>query len=236
MSKPDGWWQRKRHGLWMTSMMFEVLAYLHTANQQEWPFVLLPKVHKRTINSLTQRDWVFASPGHDGVRYKITERGERALRLFSRPAKRQDGICPTCGIRPKHRYSSGVVHGYCKECEAEYKKAMYHLGRQRIDPDRLCSCCHQRPLHRMSGGKLSTYCTECRQAKRAEERRIRIERELARVRAGELLLCRMCHERPRAYTENYVRDYCPECQRIYMADYNDRRRAGSRAAQNRKHS
>lgn len=228
-------WQRKRHGMECTAVMFEVLQCLLDAEYDDVPYILLPGIHKRTLNSLTTRGWIKASlPGLDGIRFAITSEGKRAHRIFAKPAKRLDGICPTCGVRPKHVSSNGRQYGYCKECESDYKKAMYHLGRQRIDPDRLCSCCHQRPLHRMSGGKLSTYCTECRHAKRAEERRLRVERELARVKAGEVLLCRMCKQRPRAHTENYVRAYCPECQRIYMADYNDRRRPDSQAAKQRK--
>jgi hypothetical protein len=232
--EPPRRWERTIGGLHCTAAMFMVLQSLVEAGAQGFPYIPLPGVHKHTLNALTARRWIIASPGLDGWRYAITDEGRRAHKIFSRPPNRNDGICPVCGIRPKHRYPSGKLYGYCKECEAEHKKAMYHLGRTRLNPDRLCSCCHQRPLHRMSGGRLSTYCTECRHAKRAEERRIRVERELARVRAGEVLLCRMCHERPRAYTENYVRDYCPECQRLYMANYNDRRRPDSQAAKARR--
>lgn len=230
--QPPRHWGRRINGMYCTATMYEVLKCLVDAQAKDWTYVPLPGVHKRTINSLETRGWLLASPGVDGWRYTITNEGKRAYKIFSRPAKRSDGICPTCGIRPRH-YLNGKRQGYCKECQAEYKKTMYHMGRHRINPDRLCSCCHQRPLHRMSGGKLSTYCTECRHARRKEEKRSQRERDLARVRAGEILLCRMCKERPRAYTENYVRDYCPECQRAYLAQYNDRRRPGSKAAKSR---
>jgi hypothetical protein len=35
---------------------------------------------------------------------------------------------------------------------------------------------------------------------------------------------RCCKKNPRAYTERYVRDRCPECQKLYMDEYNARRR------------
>lgn len=223
MKKP-GWWQYKRRGQWMTSTMFEVLQLLHLAKKEEFPFIKLPGVHKRTINSLTARGWIFDSPGLDGIRYKITAFGEKWLKIFQKPPRRYDGICPTCGIRPKHVNATGYRSGWCYECERAYKNFRYRKGMDRLNPDRLCSCCKERPLHRMSGGKLSTYCTECRHAMRKAEKRAQHDRDLARIAAGEVLLCRACKKEARCYTERYVRDRCPACQKKYMDEYNARRR------------
>jgi hypothetical protein len=35
------------------------------------------------------------------------------------------------------------------------------------------------------------------------------------VRAGEVLLCYRCHQRPRQVTGNTVQDYCRECNIAY---------------------
>lgn len=222
--KPPNYWQRRRAGLEMTSTQFDILACLRDAKAQDMPFVHLMGIHKRTLSSLIAQDWIFASPGSDGTRYKITLRGEHALKIFTPVLRRNDGICPTCGIRPKHVFPNGKTYGYCIECEHAYKNAMNRLGRPRINPDRLCSSCKQRPLHRMSGGKLSTYCTECRHAMRKAEKRAQHDRDLARIRNGEILLCRACKKEPRCYTEKYVRDRCSSCQKKYMDEYNARRR------------
>jgi len=231
--RPDGYWQRNRAGVTCSSLSFGALERLVEAERDGWPFVPLPGVHQNTINALVNQNWVIASDGLDGMRYSITAEGKRVHRLFSKPPKRTDGICPVCGVRPKHRYPSGT-YGYCLECDHESKRRNRELGRPHLNPNRLCSACHERPLHRMSGGKFSTYCTECRHAKRAAEKRAQHDRDLARIRNGEVLLCRCCKKRPRAYTERYVRDRCNECQQEYMAEYNDRRRPGSEAAKSRK--
>lgn len=223
--KPSHYWQRRRSGIVMSSMQFDVLAFLRDAKAQDMPFIHLPGVYKRTLNSMVAQDWIFASPGSDGTRYKITHRGERALKIFTPVLRRDDGLCPTCGLRPRRIKADGKYYGYCVPCESVYKKAMYRLGRHRIDPDRLCSSCKKRPLHRMSGGKLSTYCTECRHDQRKAEKRAQHDRDLARIAAGEILLCRACKKEPRCYTERYVRDRCSACQKIYMDEYNARRRS-----------
>lgn len=223
--QPEQHWQRKRNGQWCTSRMFEVLSCLLDAKRQDWPAVRLFPVHKRTINSLLSRGWITISPGLDGARYSITSEGERAHRHFAKAPRRFDGICPTCGVRPKMVSASGTTYGYCKECEQKYRKFRNDKNLNRINPDRLCSCCHQRPLHRYSGGRLSTYCTECRHAQRKAEKRAQHDRDLERIRNGEVLLCRACKKEPRAYTERYVRDRCPACQKQYMDEYNARRRA-----------
>ncbi|MBL8165694.1 MAG: hypothetical protein JNJ61_27165 [Anaerolineae bacterium] len=232
--QPANNWQRKRHDMHCSAVMLAVLQLLVDARSQEFLYIHLPGVHKRTLNSLKSRGWIAENPGLDGIRFRITPEGERAHRIFSHPARRTDGICPVCGVRPKRVRPNGAVYGYCRECEAEHKKRQYQLGRQRINPERACSRCHERPLHRMSGGKLSTYCTECRHEMRKAEKRAQHDRDLARIAAGEVLLCRACKTRPRAHTDRYVRDRCNECQREYMIQYNDRRRPASKAAKSRK--
>lgn len=223
--QPARAWDRTISGMHCTATMFMVLEYLVDAQAKDWPYIALDQFHKRTINSLLARKWIRPSPGIDGLKYAITDDGKRAHKIFSRPPKRTDGICPTCGIRPRHVSTTGYKHGWCIECEREYKSFRYHKRLDRMNPNRLCSACKQRPLHRYKGGKLSTYCTECRHAQRKAEKRAQHDRDLARIAAGEILLCRACKKEPRAHTERYVRDRCPACQKIYMDEYNARRRS-----------
>lgn len=133
--RPDGYWQRKRAGITCSSLSFEALGQLIEAEGQGWPFIPLPDVHPHTINALQNQNWIISSDGLDGIRYCITSEGKRVYRLFSKPPKRTDGICPTCGVRPKHRYPSGLLYGYCLECENKSKRRNYALGRQRINSE-----------------------------------------------------------------------------------------------------
>lgn len=222
----SNWKQRRRHGMNMSRRMLLLLQQMRQAKQDDWPWVILEGVHKRTINSLLKFGWVAASVGLDGTRYSITVAGLKALSIFEQPPRRFDGICPACGIRPKQTKPNGRIYGYCVECEREHKRKQYHLGRYRMNPDALCCQCHERPRHRTANGKVSAYCTQCRHARRAQERQRMHELNLERIRRGEVLLCRRCKERPRRYTDKYVHDYCRECQREYMNEYNHRRRHG----------
>src|SRR5690242_4509009 len=119
MTYQDNWQRRLQGYAPMSAKSMAVLQHLLVAKAQEWPFVSLDHVHKRTLNALFEADLIAESIGADGVRYKITARGERTLQAYSRPSRRTDGICPTCGERPKFFYSTGRRAGYCRECEAE---------------------------------------------------------------------------------------------------------------------
>lgn len=215
----------KRHNLPLaTPVMLEVLRFLRQCQHDGWPFVTLDDIHKRTLNSLFNRDWIARSDGPDR-RYKITARGLHALKIYEAPSsRRSDGLCPSCGIRPKRVYPSGRLYGYCIECEREHKRKMYQMGRTRMNPDAPCCQCHERPRYRTANGHVYAYCAECRHERRAAERTRQHALNLERIRRGEVLLCRRCKQRPRRYTDKYVYDYCPECQRQYTAEYNQRRR------------
>lgn len=75
--KPKGY---RRAGLPnITGTQIHVLRYLLECKRREWPFVPLPDVHPHTIRSLLSKDWIFASQGHDGLRYGITSRAGQKL-------------------------------------------------------------------------------------------------------------------------------------------------------------
>ena len=79
----DDWKVRSRRGLpSMTQHMMAVLKTLRDAKQADWPFIALPGVCKPTLKALIARDWIFESPGLDGLRYTITERGEKAIKVY----------------------------------------------------------------------------------------------------------------------------------------------------------
>lgn len=212
----------------MTIPMLEVMRRLRDAKAADWPFIYLDDVHSRTLRSLFTRDWIFSSPGHDGVRYTITRRGEDALRVYEKPPIRHnDGLCPDCRTRPKKKTKTGNSYGYCDECQSRHSKRKYALFGHQFSPDSVCPTCKTRPRMKYRNGKEHTYCRECRHARRAQERRRQHDLDLERIRNGEVLLCRHCKEKPRAYTDRYVRDRCHECQRKYMDEYNRKRRNSS---------
>lgn len=219
------WKQRRRAGLpVMSRHMMLVLQDMRAAKASGFPFVDLSGVHKRTINALVRFDWIFESPGLDGVRYKITLRGEKALKVYERPTYRYDGLCPRCGLRPKKNWSSGKTCGYCDECLRKRDKRQYALKGHQFRPDSVCPMCKERPRLTYRNGKQHTYCAECRHARRAQERRRQHDLNLERIARGEVLLCRRCKAQPRYHTNKYVYDLCPDCQRAYMNAYNARRR------------
>jgi hypothetical protein len=37
-------------------------------------------------------------------------------------ARRTDGICPRCALRPRQRSGSGRLKEYCRECRRDYKR------------------------------------------------------------------------------------------------------------------
>lgn len=217
----------------MTALMERALQQLRGADQAGAPFVHLPDVHKHTIRALVKRDWIFASKGLDGTRYRITGRGLKALKAYEQPPRRYDGICPVCGVRPKKVYPGGRQYGYCDECEREHKRRMWKMKGKQLDRTAPCSDCGIRPRHIYPSGAIIIYCYECRQSRRAEERRRKHARLLERIRSGEVILCIRCHAAPRYHTTNTVYDYCYDCYRAYMNDYNDRRRPGSSAKKKR---
>jgi hypothetical protein len=223
------WQQRQFVGMpEMTRTMMDILCRLAAArDEQGYQLIPLPGLRGNTRKALPQRDWmfestlVFAEP-----RYQITGRGVEALKLYSLPLepRRHDDICPTCELRPVAYSASGKRGGYCKECRAELdkrKQQRRHGGRR---PHQLCPVCGERERQVFPGGKIASYCAECRQARRAADRQLKYERQLARIAAGEFIPCSTCGIRPVHYGDTYVYDRCHECFCEYMNAYNRRRR------------
>lgn len=213
-AKPKGY---RRAGLPnITETQIHVLRYLLRCKQQDWPFVPLPDVHPHTIRSLLSKDWIFASEGHDGTRYGITSRGEKAFKVYEHPTRRSDGLCPRCGTRPKHTTASGRTSGYCLECDRRRGKRMRALNMPRFKSD-ICPNCGIRERKCSKTGKVKTYCAKC-------TREIYHQHLLERIHSGEVILCRRCKNAPRHYTDKRVYDYCYPCWLDYMNAYNRKRR------------
>lgn len=178
-----------RHGYGtMTGSMREVLAQLDAAQDDDVGhyFIALDvsgTIDRRTISAMIRRDWIIASHGLDGIRYKITGRGVKAFKAYSRRLRRLDGICPECGKRARHVRRTGVIDSYCVECG----RAISNRKRKRIaltmKPGRKCSCCKERPPHRYPGGTYSTYCCEC-ESRLTRERRARRKQQHVLVNYG----------------------------------------------------
>ena len=220
-----GWRQRRVRGLQMTAIHYLVLDHLNQFANQGAPFQDLPPLDPRVIRSLLKNDWVFESPGIDGsIKYGITNRGQRALQIFSQSYRRNDGICPICGERPKMPLSDGSTYGYCIQCDRERKRRRRAMGFQDKNPDALCPSCGKRKRHVSASGKVRSYCLPCRRERSKAARRRQNQRLLERIAAGEVLLCYRCKEQPREIVGEWVGDYCGDCRRDYMNAYNKRRR------------
>lgn len=162
MTSPNNWQRRLQGYAPMSAKSLCVLNYLADALAQGWPFVVLDGVHPRTIQHLFEADLVAESKGEDGTRYKITARGERTRQAYLKPINRRDGICPTCGVRPRHVTASGRKEGYCLKCANGSKRKAYKLRRPHHNPDRMCSRCHKRKVHISASGRVLTYCLPCK--------------------------------------------------------------------------
>lgn len=222
------WKQRRRSGIVMSHRQMEILQFLDQSKRSGFEFVKLPKIHIKTLNAMIDADWIFASPGHDGIRHKITARGLKALHIFEQPTRRFDDLCPSCCERPKHHYKTGRKAGYCRECMSDLAKRRYKRAGYGIRQDRLCSRCHKFPVHVRASGRAITYCMHCKNVLGRREKKRMHKRNIQRIANGELLPCRRpgCNEQ-RYHTPNTVYDYCYVHYREYMNDY-DRRRAASR--------
>lgn len=132
----------------MTGPMQDALSYLRDKQMSDEPFAELryPLAHGTVISSLLERDWILESEGPDGVRYRITGRGLKALKLYETPRQRRDGICPACGVRPKRTYSTGRRCGWCLTCDRAYSRKKTKRLRQQSG---LCCRCHKRPRRRL---------------------------------------------------------------------------------------
>lgn len=229
------WVNRKRRDLpLMTPPMMLVLIALRAAAEADSPFIHITDVHPRTLNSLVSRDWIFASPGMDGTRYRITGRGLKALKVYEPVEYRRDGICPDCGKNPKHVTRSGRVECYCAGCLKKMGKRKYRLGIGK-NPETLCPRCKQRPRHREPGGAVNTYCKECGRVLKREAKTEKRRAQLALLKVGGFIKC----HKPGCdacvhFTEVSVYELCAGHWHDYLNAYNDRRRANSKAAKSRR--
>ena len=222
------WKQRHRHGMCMSHKQMTILQFLEQSKRAGFEFAELPKIDPRTLRSMAEQDWIFASPGLDGIRYKITARGLKALHIFEQPTRRFDDMCPSCCEQPKHRYSSGRKAGYCRECLRDLAKRQYKRKGYGIRQDRMCSRCGKFPVYVRPSGRAITYCLHCKNVMNRREKRRAHKRNIARIAAGEHIPCIRagCNE-PRYHSENTVYDYCYAHYREYMNDYY-RRKAANR--------
>lgn len=226
-SNPNIYVKTRRRG-WplMTPYMLGVLQHLRQSKADGWPYVLVPDVCKATLVALFERDWIFASPGSDGARYGITERGERALKVYEAPGHRYDGICPTCGLRPKHVSKSGRQDGYCLECGNASKRRAYRLKRPTVKVGRMCSRCHKRPVHVLSGGRAISYCLRCKNLRNRKAKKNYRKHNARMARLGIVKTCtRPGCTRPRHVTPSSVYELCREHYREWYNDYRHRKRA-----------
>jgi hypothetical protein len=203
----------------MTGQMKDILLYMREERARDIEFVELtyPFAHGTTIKGLLERDWIFESPGDDGVRYKITGRGLKALSLYESRINRRDGICPRCETRPRHVRKSGDKDGFCLECLREIGLEKRRAGKDLGHVDRCCSRCHKRRRHQWPNGKLSTYCKHCATVLRRKNARKNRKKLLESIRAGgPVPPCKKCKQKPRRVFINSVSSYCPACGPIEL--------------------
>lgn len=209
---------RNRDGLpTATGPMLSVMVYLRDAKAAGSPFVPLgwPQVDNRTLDALIERDWIFASLGHDGTRYKLTSRGEDALKVYLPRRNRSDKICPRCNTNPRNVRSSGKRDAYCKSCGSAIAAEKRAAGRKNGRLDRPCSRCRKRPRYQWPGGKYSTYCKHCARVSRRQNNRKQQRQLFKQVIAGLIPVppCTACKESPRELHPNCISKYCHACKR-----------------------
>lgn len=239
---PEVQWKARQHWRqgWpvMSIDMLNALIRLYNGAIAGAPFQPLAGLDARTVRAMERHDWIFASRGIDGsLLYKITGRGERAMQVYRRPARRTDGICPTCGQRPKRIRRNGVQGPYCTECDRASNRRKAQLGLYRTKPGRLCSACRQKPVRQFPGGKFATYCEKCLREKKRAEKRLKLERLRARLDAGEFVkCCRRGCPNPVHRTSKSILDVCEAHYKAYHQQYRDRRRPNSQAARRRRYA
>lgn len=211
----------------MSANELAVLKRLQAAKQAGEEFIPLPDVHQRTLNALFRKDWLFTRERFDGVMHKLTERGERAIKVYDAPPiRRTDGICPDCGEQPVHVFKTGRKAGYCKGCLSKLAAREYAHNLYLPKAGKLCSRCGKRPILVRASGKSITYCAHCnRVIKRREKKRLR-RRKARLMQAGTVLICTKpgCTN-PRYCMPNTISDWCYDHYRAYQTEYNKRKKA-----------
>lgn len=220
--------RRQRDGLpAATGGVRRLLAYLFECKRSgfEWVPLGWPEVDARTVKAAFDKDWIFRSEGPDGIRYKITARGEDVHHRYQGVRNRRDHICPSCGERERHIRSGGKRDGYCLECARAVSRAKAARRRARPHTPRPCPKCGQADVHVYSSGRAANYCFTCEAERIRENTRKRRAAELERARRGEVAPCAHCGQRPRVVTENSVNHYCAECRTKLNRQHRARRLA-----------
>lgn len=220
-----GWRQRNRANMRMSAIQLIILRTLHQANESGFPWQPLEDVHPKTLRYMIHQDWIVRSVSELEAfpRYRITGRGQKAMRVFDKEPRRFDGICCRCNKRQRQRFSTGVLAPYCRECTRKINHRQWEL--KLYEKRGICPRCQKRPKHVTASGRVRPYCKPCRRAHSREAKERQNQRNLERIAAGEVLLCYTCKERPREVANGWVRDYCPECRRAYARDYQRRQKA-----------
>lgn len=216
---PTIWKARRRAGLpLMTKLMYDILYTLAHEKQFGVLFIDLSHVHGRTIQAMTlERDWIVAE-APDSPRYTITARGEKALKVYSAPARRFDGLCPRCGVEPRYVNDDGLQYAYCYECNLKRGRRQYAMKGYQLDPAKPCSRCKKRKRHTYPSGKTIAYCLKCKNALSRKEKKRRRARLLERILGGEVICCSKC-DQPVYYTKRTVYDLCYAHYREYQNRY-----------------
>lgn len=161
----------------ITPKGIHVLMRLREAKQNDWPFIHLPDVHVNVTRPLERKGWIFGSLGDDGIRFTITSAGLKALKVYEKPSRYYDGICPTCRTRPKMLRKSGKYFPYCNVCRLASNRRRSQLGIQRLIPGKPCAnpkCSNVR--YTSSKGRTYSRCLDClneQARRRATQRRAR---------------------------------------------------------------
>lgn len=209
---------------YITARLFAVMGYMKALHEQGVAFVCLAELHKRTINALIERDWIVPNKASGDVRYKLTGRGLKDYTYYAtHQPPRLDGICPTCGVHPKHIGRNGTQLGYCIECNRKHNLAQVRMkGHQRAE-GALCPRCKKRPLHRWATGRIAMHCRHCLRIVRRAEKKRKIKRLKKQLQTDNPPLCIRCKAAPRYSTPNTVYDYCHGCYREMQNAYVRRR-------------
>lgn len=212
--KPRKFCPEHSHIRRLSPNMRKTLKLLKDAKDSGFPFIYLPNLHCNTRASLLEHYWAFESLGDDGVRWKITSLGEKALAAHLKRQSRQDGICPVCEVRPRHVTESGRKLAYCTECARTYEKTRERPTKC-LKP-RKCSICN-RPARRYATGSYSTYCLNC---ERTQRKKLVLAR-VSRIRSGKepVPMCGRCKEKPCRISDQVIRAYCPDCQSVVSKNH-----------------
>lgn len=196
MSRPS----IRRNGERLSVKAVEVMKHLSTLDENEW----MPlNCHARIIYLLMNRDYVDMSKVTGQPTYKLSLRGREALAIFAAPPVigYQGEMCARCGDKPRHE-RSGAQFKYCVSCLNDLDRE-----RRQAIADKPCPRCGK-PRDKRRNGLVYGYCADCRREKDSKTK----ARLAERVRAGEVVFCTHCHERPVMTAGNTVYNECAECR------------------------